>query len=162
MFVAGVVPTASEQNMKKLPYLNFFSFIAGVLDTGDQPLLSKISANFRKILKWPHWDTKGPGGNCFVNKSEIENLVPDSLPFKARRFPPRKFKSFVSIYECMCTACVYVNMVDCSLFSTLAVTVQCTVHMYVFMVVMRTMDVLFLGLHHACTEKSARAKAIGS
>jgi hypothetical protein len=26
----------------------FFSFIAGVIDTGDQPLLTNISTNFRK------------------------------------------------------------------------------------------------------------------
>jgi hypothetical protein len=80
VFIAGVVPTASEQNMKKLPFLKFFSFIAGVVDTGDQPLLSKISANFRKILKWPYWDTNGPGGNCFVKKSEIKNLVQTPFP----------------------------------------------------------------------------------
>ena len=72
MFIAGFVPTASEQNMKKLSFKNFFLFIAGVVDTGDQPLLSKISANFRKILKWTHLDTKGPWGNCFVKKSVIE------------------------------------------------------------------------------------------
>jgi hypothetical protein len=68
--------------MKNFLFLKFFSFIAGAVDTGDQPLLSKISANFRKILKWPHWDTNGPGGNCFVKKSEIKNLVPDTLPLK--------------------------------------------------------------------------------
>jgi hypothetical protein len=38
-------PTASHQNKK-----NFLSqkFIAGVVDTGDQSLLSNISSNFRK------------------------------------------------------------------------------------------------------------------
>jgi hypothetical protein len=42
-------PTASQQNKKKLPVSKFFPFIAGVVDTGDQPLLSNISANFEKI-----------------------------------------------------------------------------------------------------------------
>ncbi len=55
-------PTASQQNKKKLPVSNFFPFITGVYDTGDQPLLSNISANFRKNIKWPQWDTQGPGG----------------------------------------------------------------------------------------------------
>ncbi len=31
-------PTASQQNMKKHPGSKFFSFTAGVIDTGDKPL----------------------------------------------------------------------------------------------------------------------------
>jgi hypothetical protein len=31
----------------KLPVSNFFPFIAGIIDTGDQPLLSNISANLK-------------------------------------------------------------------------------------------------------------------
>jgi hypothetical protein len=37
-------PTTSQQNKKKFPVSNFCLFIAGVFDTGDQPLLSKISS----------------------------------------------------------------------------------------------------------------------
>jgi hypothetical protein len=33
-------PTASQQNIKKLPSQIFFSFIAGVNGIGDKPLLS--------------------------------------------------------------------------------------------------------------------------
>jgi hypothetical protein len=42
-------PTAWQQNMKKLAVSNFLTFIAGVIDNGDLPLLSNISAIF-KIL----------------------------------------------------------------------------------------------------------------
>jgi hypothetical protein len=55
--------TAPQQNKKKLPVSNVFPFIADVVDTGDQPLLSNISGNFRKNLKWPLWDTQWPAGN---------------------------------------------------------------------------------------------------
>jgi hypothetical protein len=41
----------------------FFPVIAGVVDTGDQTLLSNFSANFCKNSKWPHRDTQGPEGN---------------------------------------------------------------------------------------------------
>jgi hypothetical protein len=37
--------------------------IAGVVGTSDLPLLSLISANFRKYSKRPQLDTQGPGGN---------------------------------------------------------------------------------------------------
>ncbi len=58
-------PAASQLNMKKLPVSKvfFFSFIAGFVDTGDKPLLSNISANFRKNSKKPESDTQGSGGN---------------------------------------------------------------------------------------------------
>jgi hypothetical protein len=39
---------------KKFPVQIFFPFIAGAVDTGDQPLpFSNISANFRQNSKWP-------------------------------------------------------------------------------------------------------------
>jgi hypothetical protein len=51
-------PTASPQNNKKnLPVSKYFPFTAGVVDTGDQPLLSNISENFPTNLKW---DSQGP------------------------------------------------------------------------------------------------------
>jgi hypothetical protein len=34
-------PTASQLNTKKLPVSKFFSFIAGVIDTGEKPLTFK-------------------------------------------------------------------------------------------------------------------------
>jgi hypothetical protein len=39
----------------------------------------KISANFCKNLLLPQWDTQGPGGNWFMRKPELKNLVSDSL-----------------------------------------------------------------------------------
>ncbi len=56
-------PTASQQDKKKIPVSKFFPFFAGVIDTGDQPLLLNISANFHKHLKWPQPDTQGSRGN---------------------------------------------------------------------------------------------------
>jgi len=38
-------------------------FAAGVADTGGAPLLTIISANFRKNSKRSEWDTLGLGGN---------------------------------------------------------------------------------------------------
>jgi hypothetical protein len=43
-------PTASQQSKKKLHVSKFFIFIAGVVETGDQPLLANIYANFLKIF----------------------------------------------------------------------------------------------------------------
>jgi hypothetical protein len=37
-----------------------FVFITGAIDTGDKPLLSNVSANFRKTSKKPKLDTQGP------------------------------------------------------------------------------------------------------
>jgi hypothetical protein len=49
-FVAGVVDTGGK-------------FATGVVDTGGAPLLTNISANFRKNSKRSEWDTLGLGGN---------------------------------------------------------------------------------------------------
>jgi hypothetical protein len=46
-------PTASQQNIEKHPGSKLFTFIAGVIDTGDQPLHMNISTNFRKNSKLP-------------------------------------------------------------------------------------------------------------
>jgi hypothetical protein len=63
-------PTASQRNKKKTFCLKFFfQFIADVVDTDDLPLLSNISANFRKYLKWLKYDTQQPGGNRLMTKA---------------------------------------------------------------------------------------------
>jgi hypothetical protein len=49
-FAPGVVDTGGK-------------FAIGVVDTGGAPLLTNISANFRKNLKRSEWDTLGLGGN---------------------------------------------------------------------------------------------------
>jgi hypothetical protein len=46
-------PTASQQNMKKIPILNFFSFIAGVVDMETQI--------FVKFWNGPNGILRGPG-----------------------------------------------------------------------------------------------------
>jgi hypothetical protein len=49
-FAAGVVDTGGK-------------FATGVVDTSGAPLLTNISANFRKNSKRSEWDTQGLGGN---------------------------------------------------------------------------------------------------
>ncbi len=46
--IAGVVDTGDK-------------FITGVVDTADKYSFAIISANFRKNLKQPQWDTQRPG-----------------------------------------------------------------------------------------------------
>jgi hypothetical protein len=56
--------TVSQQNMKKNilgPGSKFFSFIAGFIDTSDQPLLTNICANFVKIRNCLNDILRGPG-----------------------------------------------------------------------------------------------------
>jgi hypothetical protein len=55
------------------------SLLAGVVDTGDKPLLSNISANFSYIFEMAPMGYLGKGGNSFMKKPEFENLVSDSL-----------------------------------------------------------------------------------
>jgi hypothetical protein len=43
---------SSQQKIKKNYTSKFFSFIAGVVDTGDKHSFVIISANFRKNLTW--------------------------------------------------------------------------------------------------------------
>ena len=52
-FATGVVDTGG----------NFATGVAGVVDTGGQPLAANISANFRKNSKRPSWYSQGIGGN---------------------------------------------------------------------------------------------------
>jgi hypothetical protein len=54
---------SSQQKIKKNYTSKFFSFIAGVVDTGDKHLFAIIPANFRKNSKWSKWYTQGPGGH---------------------------------------------------------------------------------------------------
>jgi hypothetical protein len=61
-FIAGVIDTGEQ-------------LIAGVVDTGDKHSLAIISANFRKNLKRPQWNTWGPRGQWFMKKHEVKNLV---------------------------------------------------------------------------------------
>ncbi len=52
----------------------FFSLITGVVDTGDEPLLSNISANFRKNSKWPQWNT-------LLRSQELKSKISCHTPF---------------------------------------------------------------------------------
>jgi hypothetical protein len=49
-------------------------FIAGVVDSGDK-LFTGVNDNTKR----PEWDTQGPGGNFFMKKPEVKNLVSGSL-----------------------------------------------------------------------------------
>jgi hypothetical protein len=64
----SVSGNASQKNFKKHPDSKLFSFIAGVIDPGDQPLLTNISAKIAYKFK-----------NSLNSKLEAENLVSDSL-----------------------------------------------------------------------------------
>ncbi len=55
--------------MKKNYTWNFFSFIAGVIDTAEQHTFAIISANFRKKSKRSQWHSQGPGGHWFTKKT---------------------------------------------------------------------------------------------
>jgi hypothetical protein len=54
-------------------------FIAGVVDTSDKYSFANISANLRKNTKRPQWNTWGLVNTDSCKKSEVENLVSDSL-----------------------------------------------------------------------------------
>jgi hypothetical protein len=71
--------TASQQNKKKLSVWNFFPFIAGVVVTVGQSLLSNITANFRKNLNWSYEILGTQRETVPWKKPEVENLMTDSL-----------------------------------------------------------------------------------
>jgi hypothetical protein len=74
----------SSQKMEKNYTWNFFSFIAGVVDTAEQHLFAVISANFRTKSKRSQWHTQGPGGHWFTKKTwGRKSRV--RLPFKNHR-----------------------------------------------------------------------------
>ncbi len=58
----NINPAESQQNKKKHLVYKFFPVISGVVDAGNQPLLSNISANFRKIRNG-QGNSQEPGGN---------------------------------------------------------------------------------------------------
>jgi hypothetical protein len=64
-------PTASQHKIKKLPVSNFF------FDTSNKPILSNISANFRKAPM----GYSGAGGNWFMKKSP-KVKISCQTPFK--------------------------------------------------------------------------------
>jgi hypothetical protein len=65
--------------MKKNFISKFFSFFAGVVDIADKHSFANISANFRKIRNGPNGILRGPGDIDLGKKSDVENLVSDSL-----------------------------------------------------------------------------------
>ncbi len=75
-------PTASQQNKKKLPVSKIFPFIAGVVDTGDQPLLSNISANFEKIWKMARIGYSRARGKLIHEKS-LKSKISGQTLFKS-------------------------------------------------------------------------------
>jgi hypothetical protein len=60
---------------------NFANGTTCVVDTGDK-LSHRCQRSLRQICRRyqrPLWDTYGLGGNCYKKKSEVENLVEQSL-----------------------------------------------------------------------------------
>ncbi len=65
--------------MKKKFISKFFSFFAGVVDTADN-IRSRISPRiFEKIRNGPNGILRGSGDTDLWKKSDVENLVSDSL-----------------------------------------------------------------------------------
>ncbi len=64
--------------------------IAGVNDTGDKYSFPNISENFRKNSKRPQWNTWGPGGHWFMNKTWSRK----SRVWLPLRFFPSEFRLF--------------------------------------------------------------------
>ncbi len=65
--------------MKKKFISKFFSIFAGVVDTADKHSFANISANFEKIWNGPNGILRGPGDTDLWKKSDVKNLVSDSL-----------------------------------------------------------------------------------
>jgi hypothetical protein len=59
-------PTASEHNIGETFFPQHFFIYRRVVDTGDYPLLSNNSSNFRKNSKWY---TQGPLGKLIYEKN---------------------------------------------------------------------------------------------
>ncbi len=58
---------------------NIFLFFACVVDTPDKQSFVNISANFEKNWNGPHGILTGPGDTDLWKKSDVENLVSDTL-----------------------------------------------------------------------------------
>ncbi len=56
-----------------------FSFFAGVIYTADKHSFANISTNFRKIRNGPYGILRVPGDTDLWKKSDVENLMSDSL-----------------------------------------------------------------------------------
>ncbi len=66
--------------MKKNYISNFFSFIAGVVDTADKHSFANISANFKKKFEMVLMGHSGVRRKLIYEKNlKAENLVSDSL-----------------------------------------------------------------------------------
>ncbi len=70
---------SSQQNMKKKFFSTFFSFFAGVVDTADKHSFVIISEIFKKIWNGPNGILRGPGDTDLWKKTDVENLMSDSL-----------------------------------------------------------------------------------
>ncbi len=82
-FAAGAIDTGGK-------------FATCVVDTGGAPLLTNISANFRKNSKRSEWDTLGLGGNWFRKKTRSKksrDTVPLSQCMATRMFRRVEMKS---------------------------------------------------------------------
>ncbi len=94
-------------------------FIAGVIDTGDQPILSNISTNFVKKLEMgmARLVYSGALGKLIHKKPEAENLTSDSLLVKKKKakeilLTPKVKITLIHIHT---TATVKKTMPFCSL-----------------------------------------------
>jgi hypothetical protein len=72
-------PNTISTKYKKHPGSLNLSFIAVVIDTGDQPSHTNISANLCKIWNCFNYILRGPGETESWKKLEAKNLVSDSL-----------------------------------------------------------------------------------
>jgi hypothetical protein len=74
-------PTASQQNKKKLPVSKFFPLIADVVDTSDNLY---FRTTVLKNLKWPQWDTWGPGETDSSKKQKsLKSKISCQTPVKS-------------------------------------------------------------------------------
>jgi hypothetical protein len=76
---AGVNDTGDklfQQNKKKLPVSKSFTFIAGIVDTVDQPLLTNISANIRKKFVMAR--------GKLIHETSLKSTISCQTPFNAR------------------------------------------------------------------------------
>jgi hypothetical protein len=74
-------PRASQQK-ENTSCLKFFPFIAGVVETGDQPLFSNIFRYFRKIL----YGLNGYSGawGKLIHEKSLKSKILCQTPFKDR------------------------------------------------------------------------------
>jgi hypothetical protein len=70
-----LLPEDVQTKYLKLLRLKFFPFATSVHDPDGASWAANISENFRKNSKRPYWIPQGLGGNWFMKKTELENLV---------------------------------------------------------------------------------------